>query len=188
MFRKRRQTRTIPGLSFENDEMIEEKKNETVSESPSPMEKESLLTLSERVINEGSFDKEKPCLQTEELRNLCYYIGSIIPKKNKWNCHFVDSHHHKGDYTVAKNSHIEITATLNGVVDIPILLPFGEDPVFCHFPSNVEFSFVCDKGEGILKSVHVCEEGVHKLILPEEVNITGIEYNIRDLCPLRLRR
>lgn len=132
-------------------------------------------------------------LESKELRNTLrklgnslYYLASIIPDEDTWICHFVDTPPHKDNLTKAKDEVISISATLTSITEQPILLPFGDKPMECGFPRQVEFSLTCDLGRTNVEAYHICERGVHKLIFPEEVTISGREYNLRNILPVHL--
>lgn len=121
-----------------------------------------------------------------KLGNSLYYLASIIPDEDTWICNFVDTPPHKSNVTKARDGVISVSAVLTSLTEQPILLPFGDKPMECNFPRQVEFTLTCDLGRTTVEAYHICERGVHKLIFPEEVTITGIEYNLRNILPVHL--
>ncbi|SOB74500.1 hypothetical protein BQ9231_00617 [Cedratvirus lausannensis] len=162
-------------------------------ETPKVERKDSFLPEDDLFSSQSSPTQSECRLEQDQLRetlyklgNSLYYLASIIPNENSWNCHFVDTPPHKDNLTRAKDNIITISATLNSMVEQFILLPFGDKPMECGFSRQVEFTLTCSLGKTTVDAYHVCERGVHKLIFPEEVVISGKEYNLKSILPVRL--
>lgn len=134
-------------------------------------------------------DPEKlpyPLHKEEELRDMLYYLASLVPRRDSWEPRFVDSPHRKGDYTRAVDARITIRATLTKDTESYILLPFGDKPAWCRFPPTIEFAFSSSVGDGVVEACHVCDLGVHRLVFPDDVVVGGEEHSLRDILPLTL--
>ncbi|AHH02018.1 hypothetical protein pv_452 [Pithovirus sibericum] len=126
-------------------------------------------------------------LRNEELRNTLLYLASLIPSnQGKWNCHFIDGAKKESNVTLAQNSRISIRAELTSEIEQFILLPFGNEMVWCQFAPEVEFEFSSLSGNGKIVAVHTCENAIHKLIFPEEVSVSGKECSLRSILPVIL--
>nr|WIL05104.1 hypothetical protein pmam_65 [Pithovirus mammoth] len=126
-------------------------------------------------------------LRNEELRNTLLYLASLIPSnQGKWNCRFIDGVKKEGNVTLAQNSRISIRAELTSETEQFVLLPFGEEMVWCQFAPEVEFEFSSPSGNGKIVAVHTCENAIHKLIFPEEVSVSGKERSLRSILPVIL--
>lgn len=164
---------------------------------PLPKEAENLLdSLVPKTPLRSSFlsKEESPVkevfhsqLRNEELRNTLLYLASLIPSnQGKWNCYFVDSPKKVGDITLARDSRISIRVELTSETEQFVLLPFGEEMVWCQFAPEVEFEFSSLSGSGKIVAIHTCENAIHKLIFPEEISISGKECSLRSILPVIL--